>query len=102
MSAQSPAIDITEYKIINKIGEGSYSIVYRVKDLKTERSYAAKVSKFMIAEETKNNPETLSLFREVNLMSLLNHPSILKFISFYVNMKKHLWNCIKYVIFTLT
>ena len=83
ISSQTVVIDITNYKIINKIGEGSFSKVYRVKELNTEKWYAAKVSKFMIDEETKNNSELFSLFHEVNLMTLLNHPSVLKFINYY-------------------
>lgn len=83
MSASSTAIDLTQYTIVSKIGEGSFSDVYRIRDLKTSKYYAAKVSKFMIDDETKDSPETLSLFREVNLMSLLNHPSVIKFIGYY-------------------
>ena len=76
-------VDITRYTIISKIGEGSFSKVYRVKDSKTKKSYAAKICKFMIDENTKDNEETRLLFREVNLMSLLNHPSVLKFIGYF-------------------
>ena len=83
MSAQSTAIDITCFIIVNKLGEGSFSKVYRVKNIKTNNYYAAKICKFMIDEETKDSPEALSLFREVNLMSLLNHPSVLKFVGYY-------------------
>ncbi|KAK8892970.1 hypothetical protein M9Y10_030224 [Tritrichomonas musculus] len=68
---------------MSKIGEGGFSKVYRVKDIQTGDIYAAKVAKFMIDEETKDSEETLLLFREVNLMSILNHPSILKFIGYY-------------------
>ena len=37
----------------------------------------------MIDEDTKDSEEVKSLFREVNLMSVFNHPSILKFIGYY-------------------
>lgn len=75
--------DINAYKKISKIGEGGFSEVSRVKEIKTGEYYAAKVSKFMINEETKDSQEALLLFREVNYMSLLNHPSVLKFIGYY-------------------
>lgn len=39
MSAQKAAIDITRYKVISKVGEGSFSNVYRVKDLQTNKYY---------------------------------------------------------------
>ena len=83
MPAQKTAIDITCYTIISKICEGSFSQVYRVKDNQTKISYSAKISKFMIDDETKDSPEALSLFWEVNLMSLLNHQSVLQFVLYY-------------------
>ena len=83
MSSSTTNTDITCFKIVNKIGEGGFSDVYRVKEIKTGEYYAAKFSRFMIDEDIKNDQETILLFREVNLMSLLNHPSILKFIGYY-------------------
>lgn len=69
--------------MISKIGEGSFSKVYRVKDQQDNEYYAAKVAKFMINEDMKDSEEVKSLFREVNLMSFFNHQSILKFIGYY-------------------
>ena len=83
MSSENIDLDISRYKIINKIGEGGFSKVYRVKDVKTKTYYAAKISNMMIDEETKNSQEARLLFREVNLMAILNHPSILTFIGYY-------------------
>lgn len=83
MSAQNAEISITRYEVISKIGEGSFSKVYRIKDKKTKKSYAGKISKLMIDEETKDSPEARLLFREINLMSLLNHPSVLQFYGYY-------------------
>ena len=60
--------DNKRYQIIEKIGQGGFSIVYRVKDIKTNEYYAAKISKFMISEDTKDSPVTLSLFREVKVL----------------------------------
>lgn len=36
----------------------------------------------MVDESTQDEQSTILLFREVNLMSLLNYPSILKFIGY--------------------
>ncbi|KAK8847296.1 hypothetical protein M9Y10_019883 [Tritrichomonas musculus] len=55
---------------------------FQVKNIDNGEYFAAKISNFIVDEETENNPETLSLFREINLMSLLNHPSILKFVGY--------------------
>lgn len=54
--------------------------------MKTNEFYAAKICNFMVDEETKDSQETLLLFREVNLMSLLNHPAIIKFIGYSQNV----------------
>ena len=83
MWTQAPALDINRYTVVSKIGEGAFSKVYRVKDIQSGEYYAAKISKFMIDENTKDCQESKLLFREVNLMSSFNHPSILKFICYY-------------------
>ena len=83
MSTPDLDLDISRYKIISKIGEGGFSIVYRVKDITTGFFYAAKVSNFMIDEDTKDSQESIILFREVNLLSVLDHPCILKFIGYF-------------------
>ena len=83
MSSESTIPDINRYKIMSKIGEGGFSSVYRVKDLETSKYYAAKIANFMVDEDTQESTEAHLLFREVNLMSLLNHPAILKFIGYY-------------------
>ena len=72
-------LDLSIYQLLYPIGSGGFSKVYRVKKANTNEFYAAKVSNFMVDEDTKDRQETLHLFREINLLSLLNHPSILKF-----------------------
>ena len=52
---QTPDLDISRYTIISKIGEGSFSNVYRIKDNILNVHYAAKVAKFMIDEDTKDS-----------------------------------------------
>lgn len=75
-------LDLNLFKIKSSIGEGASGKVYRVVKLETGEFYAAKVSKFMVDESTQDEQSTILLFREVNLMSLLNYPSILKFIGY--------------------
>ena len=48
MSTTSTIIDLTRYTLASKIGEGSFSKVYRIRDIKTLNYYAAKIFKFMI------------------------------------------------------
>lgn len=82
ISFQNRFLDLSRYQILFPIGKGGFSQVYRIKNTDNNEYYAAKVSLFMVDEETKDETETLLIFREVNLISLLNHPSILKFIGY--------------------
>ena len=73
-------LDLADFQLICLIGNGAFSNVWKAKDKRTNKFCAAKILKFLVDEETRDSENTRSTFREVNLMSLLNHPSILKFI----------------------
>lgn len=75
-------LKLEKFEVLHSIGSGGFSKVYLIRDRETGQHYAAKVSLFMVDESTKNQNETLALFREVNLISMLDHPSIIKFIGF--------------------
>ena len=64
----------------NKIGSGSFGKVYLVKDKNTGQVYASKIS----IEDIESNTDSklIDLSREINIISKLNHPSILKFVGF--------------------
>ncbi|KAK8883557.1 Serine/threonine-protein kinase tousled-like 2 [Tritrichomonas musculus] len=85
MLSQNSDVDLAQYHLLFKIGEGGFSKVYRIYDEKNKKYYAAKICLFAVEEETQESPETRSLFREVNLMSLLNHPTIIKLIGYSPN-----------------
>ena len=82
MTAEYSFLKLSNYKIIRHIGSGSFSNVYLVKNQQTRKSYAAKVSNSVVDNDTRDEKETLSLFREVNILTLLDHPAILKFIGY--------------------
>ena len=75
-------IDLDQFYILNRIGEGGYGKCFLVKEANTNKKYVAKVLKKQISNDYMHNEETLLFFREVKLMSILNHPSIIKFIGF--------------------
>ena len=75
-------LDLADFQLICLIGNGAFSNVWKAKDKRTNKFCAAKILKFLVDEETRDSENTRSTFREVNLMSLLNHPSILKFIGY--------------------
>lgn len=71
---------LQNYILQEKVGSGAFGNVFKVKDKTTGIIYAAKISKEAI--ESESTDLLLSLTREVNIISKLNHPTILKFIGF--------------------
>ncbi|KAK8841375.1 hypothetical protein M9Y10_026990 [Tritrichomonas musculus] len=79
-------LDLNKFEEIGKIGEGGFGEVVKVIKKGTNQIYAAKISKKKMDKGSKE--ELMSLLREVNLLSQMNHPSVLKFIGFSsVNFK---------------
>ena len=79
-------LSLEDFILQNKIGTGAFGKVYKVKEKRTRNFYAAKIS-----IKTIENSDTLKLdiLREVNIISKLNHPSVLKFITYSpINFKK--------------
>ena len=75
-------IDLNQFEMLELIGSGAFSVVYKVKENETGKHYAAKVLNFKIDKDSSLQNEVLLLLREVNLISSLDHPAILKFIGF--------------------
>lgn len=64
------------YEKIDKIGEGTYGIVYKVKDLKTDQFVALK--KIRLENEDEGMPSTA--MREIAILKELDHPNIVSLI----------------------
>lgn len=63
---------VDEFERLNKINEGTYGVVYRAKDKKTEEVVALK--KVKMEKEREGFP--LTSLREINILLSLHHPSI--------------------------
>lgn len=63
-----------KYEKIEKLGEGSYGIVYKVREKKTQKIYALK--KMKLPENTQTIPDTI--LREISILKSLSHPNIIK------------------------
>ncbi|KAH9622008.1 hypothetical protein KSS87_020066 [Heliosperma pusillum] len=63
---------VDEFERLNKIDEGTYGVVYRAKDKKTEEIVALK--KVKMEKEREGFP--LTSLREINILLSLHHPSI--------------------------
>ena len=73
-------LNLSQFTKIDKIGQGSFGKVFKVKQNDTNKIYAAKISTIPLTEEEESL--NLNLRREVNIIAQLNHPSVLKFIGY--------------------
>lgn len=62
------------FQKLEKIGEGTYGIVYKVRDIKTSKIYAIKKIRFNT--ETEGTPSTA--LREISILIEMNHINIVK------------------------
>ena len=76
------SFNLNNYKIQTSIGKGAFGEVFLVIEINTGKEYAAKITINQIKEDKKNSTESLTLFREIKLISSLDHPTILRFIGF--------------------
>jgi serine/threonine protein kinase len=65
---------LPKYQLIEKIGEGTYGVVYKAKDRVTGRTLALK--KIRLDSEDEGVPSTS--IREISLLKELDHPNIVK------------------------
>ena len=68
--------NMNQFKIIHKLGEGSFGIVYKVVRKTDHKQYALKqINLQKMGYEEKNNA-----LNEVRLLASLNHPHVVKFL----------------------
>src|SRR3990172_468163 len=64
---------ISQYKILEKIGEGGMGVVYKAQDVKLSRAVALK---FMPAAAQVNEEDRQRFLQEAQSAALLNHPNV--------------------------
>ena len=74
------SLDLQKYERQQKIGEGGFGVVYQLREKDEGTLYAAKISKLEI--DQSRNDTIIDLSREINIISQLNHPTILSYIGF--------------------
>ncbi|PHZ16483.1 cell division protein kinase 10 [Rhizopus microsporus ATCC 52813] len=68
--------DVEDFEKLNRVGEGTYGVVYRVKDTKTKQIVALK--KIRMERETDGMP--ISSLREISILKRMKHPNIVNVI----------------------
>ncbi len=72
-------IELENYSILEKIGEGGYGIVYKAKQISTGQTVAIKILKFKEILDQKSIKQQIARFdRETKLCAEINHPNIVK------------------------
>ncbi|KAI7849570.1 kinase-like domain-containing protein [Circinella umbellata] len=64
--------DVDDFQKLNRVGEGTYGVVYRVKDTRTKQIVALK--KIRMERETDGMP--ISSLREISILKRMRHPNI--------------------------
>lgn len=67
---------LQRYKRLEKIGEGTYGVVYKAQDIQSGSTIALK--KIRLDHEEEGVPSTA--IREISLLKELDHPNIVKFV----------------------
>ena len=73
-------INLADFILQNLIGQGAFGKVFKIKEIKSSETYAAKILSTKI--ENLSEDQLIDISRELNIMSKLNHPSVLKYIGF--------------------
>ena len=76
-----------DYRIINKLGKGSFGSVYKVKHKITGDIRAMKIIKNPL--NSNNNPLDKKFLKEIQLLKELEHPNIIKIFEYYIDDHYH-------------
>ncbi|OZJ03304.1 hypothetical protein BZG36_02287 [Bifiguratus adelaidae] len=74
--------NVADYKRLNRIGEGTYGIVYRAEDTKSPHGTVVAMKKIRMERETDGLP--MSSLREILLLGKLKHPNVVNVLNIAV------------------
>ncbi|KAF3069760.1 Serine/threonine-protein kinase srk1 [Daldinia childiae] len=70
---------LERWELLEKMGDGAFSNVYRAKDLKEN---AGEVAIKVVRKYEMNNMQRANILKEVQIMRQLDHPNIIKLVDF--------------------
>ena len=82
------------YKLIKKIGEGTYSTVYMVSHItnNNEMQGKKKLAMKVVQLDNFNEEEIQNILNEIKILAILNHPNTVRYVeSFALRSPKLLW-----------
>lgn len=79
MQNKNCKFDLSDFKVIEQINQGTYSVVYSIRNTKTEEIYAAKVLKQITSDEEEARQ---AIENEVRILKMFDHPTIVHFYGF--------------------
>lgn len=68
-----------KYELFEIIGRGTYSTIYRAREIKTGKYWAAKIIK------SPTDSDKINVTREIDIMKKLQHPKLLKIHEVFMN-----------------
>ena len=68
-------MSLKNFEILSKIGEGSYSTVFKAKRLSDDQIYALKKVKLLSLKEK----EKRNALNEIRILASINHPNIISY-----------------------
>ena len=79
-------MSLSNFEVLNKVGEGAYSQVFRVRRVRDGKVYALKKVKLLsLSEKEKQNS-----LNEVRILASLNHPNIITYKEAFID-EESLW-----------
>lgn len=73
---------VNNYKILSKLGKGSFGSVYKVQNIFTEKIYAMKViQKYFVTYQDGDQ----SFLKEIEILMKVEHPNIIKIYEYYID-----------------
>ena len=74
-----------KYKVLSRLGDGSYGTVYLAINIITKQNFAMK----KINKVKENEIDDMEIKNEIDILSKLDHPNIVKIIEFYSTPKAY-------------